>query len=325
MSRGRVRLFLAVLLVCPHVLMGHAVSLSTGELKIDGSRATYELRLPMYEAAHIANPARDLFEHISFSAAGSRARIVQRSCREEQPDGSFRCTAVYEFSAEPASVDVNCTFTAITVPNHVHVLKATNGGMDDQAVFDMTFQKATLNFRPSSQTFGAMMGIAGGAVRGASGIAQILLLAALVLAARSRRELAILAASWIVSQALVALAVPWTGRYPAPRFVEAAAALSVAYLAVEILFFPSAGHRWAVVSVLGALHGLYLALLLQTTGLQVAYLLTGAILAQLAVMTILAVAWKLISKAAGQVQPVRIASAILLAVGLGWFVIRLRS
>jgi hypothetical protein len=279
----------------------------------------------MYEAAHIANPARDLCRHISFSAGGRPARIVRQACREEQEDQSFRCTAVYEFEAEPDTVDVRCTFTEITVPNHVHVLRASNGGADDQAVFDITFQNAILKFQPSSPAFQAFAEVAGGAVRGASGAAQVLLLAALVLAARSRRELGVLAVCWIFSQAIVALVVPRTGLYPAPRFVEAAAALSVAYLAVEILFFPAAAHRWAVLSVLGAIHGLYLALLLQTTGLHAGYLLAGAALAQLAVIGIFALLWRLISRAAGQLQPVRIASAVLLAAGLGWFVIRLRS
>jgi hypothetical protein len=198
-------------------------------------------------------------------------------------------------------------------------------GAEDQAVFDMTFQNATLNFQPPSPAFQALAEIAGGAVRGAAGAAQILLLVALVLAGRSRRELAALAVCWIISQAIVAVAVPWTGWYPAPRFVEAAAALSVAYLAVEILFFPTAAYRWAVVSVLGAIHGLYLALLLQTTGLHAAYLLAGAALAQLALIGVFAIVWRFISKAAGQLQPARIASLLLLVTGLGWFVVRLRS
>jgi hypothetical protein len=316
---------LVVLFGCQHVVLGHAVSLSTGDLTIQGRRATYELRLPTYEAAHIPEPARDLFRHVSFSEGGSSARIVQQACRGEQQDASFRCTAVYEFEAEPESVDVRCTFTEITVPNHVHVLRAVKAGAEDQAVFDMTFQNATLNFQPPSPAFQALAEIAGGAVRGAAGAAQILLLVALVLAGRSRRELAALAVCWIISQAIVAVAVPWTGWYPAPRFVEAAAALSVAYLAVEILFFPTAAYRWAVVSVLGAIHGLYLALLLQTTGLHAAYLLAGAALAQLALIGVFAIVWRFISKAAGQLQPARIASLLLLVTGLGWFVVRLRS
>src|ERR1035438_8268711 len=63
---------------------------------------------------------------------------------------------------------------------------------------------------------------------------------------------------------------------PAPRFVEAATALAVAYLAVEILLLPQAGARWLVAGVLGALHGLYFHLFVQTTGYSPALVLAGA-------------------------------------------------
>ena len=67
---------------------------------------------------------------------------------------------------------------------------------------------------------------------------------------------------------------------PAPRFVEAATALAVAYLAVEILLLPQAGARWLVAGVLGALHGLYFHLFVQTTGYSPALVLLGAALAE---------------------------------------------
>ena len=41
-----------------------------------------------------------------------------------------------------------------------------------------------------------------------------------------------------------------------------AAALSVAYLAIEVLLIPKAGQRWLVVGLLGAFHGLYFGLFL---------------------------------------------------------------
>jgi hypothetical protein len=41
-----------------------------------------------------------------------------------------------------------------------------------------------------------------------------------------------------------------------PKFLEAAAALSTAYLAVEKLLVPQAGQRWLVVAILGVFHGL---------------------------------------------------------------------
>ena len=41
-----------------------------------------------------------------------------------------------------------------------------------------------------------------------------------------------------------------------PRFVEAAAAIGVGYLAFEVLLLPQAGHRWLAVAGVGLLLGL---------------------------------------------------------------------
>jgi hypothetical protein len=34
------------------------VSMSTGDLKVEGNHASYELRMPMYEIAHVRKPER---------------------------------------------------------------------------------------------------------------------------------------------------------------------------------------------------------------------------------------------------------------------------
>ncbi|MGH9593109.1 MAG: hypothetical protein ACRD5L_08450 [Bryobacteraceae bacterium] len=40
------------------------VSLSNGELRVEGRRASYELHMPMYEVAHVTNPETALLEQI---------------------------------------------------------------------------------------------------------------------------------------------------------------------------------------------------------------------------------------------------------------------
>ena len=44
-------------------LYAHVVSISTGEIRLDGPTAVYELRIPMYEAARAANPQTALLDH----------------------------------------------------------------------------------------------------------------------------------------------------------------------------------------------------------------------------------------------------------------------
>ena len=314
----------AIAILSAPALLGHAVSMSTGELVIEGSRATYTLRLPLYEAAHIGNPAIELLKHVSFASGGRAARMIDSSCAEESRDASYRCRASYEFASPPGSVTVNCTYPDITVPNHVHVLKASKDGAEDQAVLDFTFRQKVLTFHPAS-TSAPATGLAGGAPHAISGVAQVVFLAALALAGRTRRELWILAFCFLAAQSVAAILGTLTAWEPAARFVEAAAALTIAYLAVEILFFPESGQRWAVLLFLGAIHGLYFSILLRAGAASPAYLLAGASVAQACLIFMFAGVWSLIRKFARAIQPDRVASAMMLAAGLGWFFLRLRS
>ena len=303
----------------------HMMSMSSGDLTVEGARAHYELRMPLYELAHVADPAHGLLDRIHFSAGGREAARVAQSCRTDQPDGVYVCTADYDFGAPMDRVDVECTLTAVTVPNHVHLLRAEMAGKHDQAVFDLSFTHATLRFRPPTPLETAATESGAGFIRALGGLVQLLFLAALVLAARSRRELLALTAMFLAGQIASALAMLHTGWTPAPRFVEAAAALTVAYLAVEILLLPKAGARWLIAGVLGGFHGLYFHLFLQTTGYQPAFVLAGAGVAELIAIAVFALLLSRITRFARALHPVQISASALLVFGMAWFVLRLRN
>jgi hypothetical protein len=304
-----------LLLACP--AFAHVMSMSSGDLAIRGTLAHYELRLPLYEMPHVADPARSLFAHIAFSSGGRPAQMLTSACREEPAQSSYVCTAEYQFAAPVDTLDVECSFPAITVPNHVHLLRVENGGKRDQALFDISFPRATLRFRPPTPLETAFTQAAGGFLR-SLGAAQILFLASLVVAARSRRELILLAVMFLAGLIAAALAVPRTEWQPPARFVEAAAALTVAYLALEILVLPTAGMRWLIVAVLGAFHGLYFALFLRTTGYSAFYVLTGAVCAEIALIAVCALLFSFAGKR-------RLWASALLAIGMAWFFLRLLS
>ena len=296
----------------------HVMSMSSGDLTLNGARAHYELRMPLYEIVHVTNPAQTLLDHIHFIGA----RMTVHECRSDPAHDTYLCTADYDFPAPVDRVDVECTFAAATVPNHVHLLRAEMGGKRDQAVFDLSFTRTTLRFRPPTRTEIVVTQMGAGFVRALEGLVQLLFLGALVLAARGRRELAALAAMFLAGQVLSVAIVPLTSWQPAPRFVEAAAALTVAYLAVEILLLPEAGARWAVAGILGAFHGLYFHLFVQTTEYSAPLVLAGAAVAQAAAVVILALAMTPIARW----PRVRMAAACgLLMFGLGWFAMRLRG
>ncbi|MBZ5575296.1 MAG: HupE/UreJ family protein [Acidobacteriia bacterium] len=303
----------------------HVMSMSSGDLTVHGARARYELRMPLYELTHIKTPERSLLEHIHFSSGGHEARRLTSQCEADPSAGAYLCTADYEFTQPPDLIDVVCTYPSVTVPNHIHLLRAEMGGKNDQAVFDLTFSRATLRFRPPTPLEITVTQIGAGFVRAWGGVVQILFLAALVLAGRSGKELLALGAMFLAGQAASAVLVPLTGWQPAPRFVEAAAALTVAYLAVEILLLPEAGWRWLIAAVLGAFHGLYFHLFLQSTGYHAGLVLAGAAMAEAIATAVLWFGFARISRVARALRPLQVSACGLLAFGMIWFLLRLRS
>lgn len=317
------RAFVAFLFAAP--AFAHVVSMSTGDLKIDGRRAHYELRMPLYEMSHVPGAEQMLLDHIHFSSAGAAAKLIKKECTADQGQGIYFCTADYEFPEAVDHLDVECTFHAVTVPNHVHLLRAVNGGRRDQALFDFSFSKATLRFRPPTPMEIAITECGAGIMRAVGGLVQVLFLASLVLAARSRRELAAISGMFVAGQIASALIVAHTRWQPAPRFVEAAAALTLAYLAVEILLLPRAGGRWLIAGLLGAFHGLYFLLFLQSTGYAPGYVLLGAAVAQLVLIATFALIFSRITRWISALRPVQVSACALLVVGMVWFFLRLRS
>ena len=287
-------------------LHAHVVSMSTGELHVDGPTATFELRMPLYEVAHTAHPETDLLEHIRL-ADGHRTRS---SCREEE--GSYVCRAEYEFpELHPDSLEVECTLYQVTVPNHVHLLTAVQGTNTDQEVFDQRFVDGEVRFHPPSRAETIAKEVSTGARRALESGAGLLFLVALALAARSRGEavtlgLVFLASEWVVRPLGAYIPVNFT-----VRFFEAALALTVAYLALEILLLPEGRLRWLVVAVLGLFHGISFA------GFPVTYL-AGASVVQAVLIAALA---------AGALKMPKVwrrpAAVLLLAAALVWFGLRL--
>jgi HupE / UreJ protein len=309
------------LLFLAQAAYGHVVSMSTGDLAIEGARANFELRMPLYEISHVQAPERSLLEHVVFGGA----RMTSSSCRADSSRDVYICDAAYEFRSPPEQLDVECTLASITVPNHVHLLRVVMGAKRDQGVFDISFPRATLKFRPPTPAEVAFTEAGEGAIRALGGAAQILFLAALALAARSRRELFALGAMFVAGQAASVLVVPHTGWQPPPRFVEAAAALTVAYLAVEILTLPKAGARWLVAGVLGAFHGLYFHLFLVNSGYRPAFVLAGAAAADLALLSVLALAFSQLRRVVRGPRPVQVSAVALLVFGMFWFALRIRN
>jgi hypothetical protein len=287
-------------------LQAHVVSMSTGDIRMDGPTATFELRMPMIELTHVAHPETDLLDHIHF-ADGHRTKS---ECHEE--DGTYVCRAEYEFPGlHPNALEVACTLYQVTVPNHIHLLTAEQGPNSDQLVFDQTLTEGEARFHPPSRAEKIAKESAAGAKKAAASAGGLLFLIALALASRTKAEAATLAAVFLASEWA---ARPLGARIPVAftaRFFEAALALTVAYLAVEIVLLPEGRLRWLVVAVLGLCHGLSFA------GFPPTYL-AGAVAVQAVLIVLLAAAALKVPRAWN-----RPAAAALLVAGMAWFGFRM--
>jgi hypothetical protein len=279
--------------------------MSTGELHMDGPTATFELRIPMYEVPKVEDPAKALLDRIHLGD-GHRTRA---SCRDE--DGTYVCQAEYEFPGlHPNALDIECDLFQVTVPNHVHLLTAVQGPNSDQLVFDRNFTEGEARFHPPSRAEVIVRETTRGAGRTFQNLAGLLFLAALALAARWKGEAVLLAGVFLAAGWLARIIGPRIPLAFTARFFEAALALTVAYLAVEILLLPEGRMRWLIVAILGLFHGLSLAAfppLYQA----------GASVAQAVVVAPLAVGALKMPKAM-----IRPAAILLLAAALAWFGLR---
>ena len=304
-------------------LAAHMVSMSTGDLKVEGDRASYELRMPMYEVAHVHEPEHTLLDHVRFKSGGAWAKPSGQTCRQEQD--TYVCTAEYQFPAPIETLEAECTLASVTVPNHVHLLRAYRGDKSDQAVFDLSYTQAELRFRPPTALETAVREISSGFMRAAGGLAPLLFLASLVLAARSRRELVALAGSFIAAETLACAIAPHLKLSLSPRFIEAAAALTIAYLAFEIVLLPHSSMRWLVVAVLGLFHGAYFAAFLAESGYHFAAFFSGVVVCELLLIALFAFLLDRLVRLAFLRRAVPVAASLLLAIGVAWFFLRLRA
>jgi hypothetical protein len=282
--------------------------MSTGELRMDGPTAVFELRIPMYEVAQLAHPETELLAHFRFGDG----HLARSTCHAE--DSSYVCRGEYEFPRlHPDVLEVQCTLYQATVPNHVHLLTAIEAGNPgrvtnvDQEVFDRRFTDIEVRFRPPSRAEAIAREAVSGVVLALTSATGLLVLLAVALAARGWKETLLFGA--------VFLAAEYSARFLGPRlplalsagFLEAVLALLVAYLAVEILLLPQGRSRWLVVAILGLCRGLSFA------AFPPAYLL-GA-------LPVLAAGFAALAAAVIRMPPAwkRPAAALLLAAGVAWF------
>jgi len=167
--------------------------MSTGDSQDEDRRAHYELRMPLYEMAHRRGLRAGSFRSHSLFERRRRCPADQEKLHCGPGQGSTSAPPDYEFPPPSTRWMWNALFTPVTVSNHVHLLRVVNGDRRDQALFDFSFPKP-LSVPPANAHGDRCHGIRRWHHAAVGGLVQVLFLASLVLAARSRRELLPLAA-----------------------------------------------------------------------------------------------------------------------------------
>lgn len=314
-----------IFLFCTIPSLAHVISLSNGTLRIEGSLVTYDLRMPLYEITHLEQPRETLLENFHVLSGGQKSEPENITCREDTTGGWYLCRMEFTFSTSIDQLDIECYFADVTVPNHVHLLRAELGDIKKQVVFDFSTTKATINFVPPTPTELAWSEIGAGLTRVLIGPMQILFVLGLSLAGRSRRELFYLATAFLVCESVSAMFFLVETWQPSARFLEAAGALTVAYLAIEVLLLPEAGYRWIVAATMGLFHGFYFGNFLSQSEMNPLFVLIGVNLAEVMLLIIFTLLLDSARRHLTKLHPIRTSASLLLAVGLFWFFLRLKS
>ena len=296
----------------------HVLSVSQGTLSLDGQSVRYELRIPLSEVP--AGPDREqvLLRALQVKSDGTEGTRAGGVCSEDAGQDLYRCEAEFLFAEPPSKVSVRCDLPSVTVPQHVHILRSGDADAARQTVFDITSREAEIRFVPPTWLETASTEVGAGFRKAITSPELVLFLVALALAGRARRELAGCLGAFLLAQACLAVAGSLAAWQFSVGFLEAASALTVAYVASEVLFLPDAKNRWLVCGAMGCFHGLFLGAFLVAAQMNPAYVLPGAL--SLEAVLAAGIGGIRLKFIAGRSE--KLVALLLLVLGLGWFAMR---
>ncbi|HET6629662.1 MAG TPA: HupE/UreJ family protein [Woeseiaceae bacterium] len=163
-----------------------------------------------------------------------------------------------------------------------------------------------------------------------TGYDHLMFLLGLLLVGRGLRDLFTIVSAFTVAHS-VTLALAALGIvHPAIRVVEAAIALSIAYVGLENLVVRTFRHRWMIAGAFGLVHGFGFAAVLQETrpsgAISLLALFTFNAGVEIGQLAIVALAWPLLAAVRSsdyRETIVRAASLLIVACGAFWFVERI--
>src|SRR5262245_36594146 len=350
--RRRTLLLSALLLLRALPCAAHAVGVSRGEYRADGTAVRAHLvfarkelltALPELDRDHDGELTRgELEAGRAEVAAWVRRGLIVRVPAGPGPgrlDGTslteqdgVELSAVYQCMEPATAFSVRLALLAELSLGHRHLVSASSGSQTVENVLYEAQPEVALTLAPSK---GVARSVAPSLLRLGvehilTGYDHLLFLLALVLIGGSLRSVLGVITAFTLGHS-VTLAVAATGVWvPRPTLVEPAIALSIAYVGIENCVRPDMRRRWRLTFLFGLVHGFGFAGALREVALSAAQVPlalasfnVGVEAGQLAVLAAVlpAVSW-LGRRAWFAAHGVRLASMAISAAGLCWFVVR---
>jgi hydrogenase/urease accessory protein HupE len=329
-------------------LSAHALSVSYAQFTVQDRTITASVRLPLDDVDLLLRLDRDLDGQISAAELDASREVVQRYVNrhlqlraDDQPlaghlaglapwrdPSAFQyLEADLEFTAgRPVGrVSIRSDFLTELYPSHKTLGDVQIGGRREQFVFEpQRVYEGRLAERRAWATAASFVRL--GVEHIFTGYDHILFLFGLLLIGRGLRNLVAIVTSFTVAHsATLALATLGIVR-PAPWTIEAAIALSIAYIGFENLFVENPRYRWKIAFVFGLVHGFGFATVLREMHLPRAGLMVslfsfniGVEIGQIAIVCLMYPLLRATAETRYRPIITRVASSAIALVGLVWF------
>jgi hydrogenase/urease accessory protein HupE len=337
------------LLACAGFLEAHPLSVSYAHVQVEPQRITVTIRLPLDDMDLLLRIDRDVDGTVSDAEITAAAPALRRYLTERimvradatAPTPTLERTArwadstgfpyveallQYPVTRQPATLALQINVLTDLYRDHRIIAAIVRGDRRDEFVFQHgnTFESAHDSWWQTARTF-LLLGVE----HILTGYDHLLFLLALVVAGRGMRQLVAIVTSFTVAHSLTLAAATFGWVQPPPRLIEAAIALSIAYVGVENLLVKDVRGRWRLTFVFGLVHGFGFANVLREMELPRAALASslftfnaGVELGQLGVLVL---AWPVLraaQRSAYAVNITRAVSAVVIVFGVVWFMQR---
>jgi len=339
---------LTVIIAAAATVSAHPLSVSYAQYRIRTDQIAAIVRLPVDDVDLLLRVDRDLDGRISAAEIEAARDRIQayverhlemrsdgialsagrggvREWRDPAGAGYVEVSLDYVSPSRLGRVSIHSDFLTDLYSTHKTLGQIEAAGRSEEFVFDPS------RVYERRATAGATWRTAASFIRLGiehifTGYDHILFLFGLLVIGAGLRNLVAIVTSFTVAHSMTLALATLGVVQPVPWMIEAAIALSIAYIGFENLFVPSPRYRWKITFVFGLVHGFGFATVLRDMHLPRAGLVVslfgfnaGVEIGQIAIVTLMYPVLAAIARTSYRVPISRIASSVIAIIGLFWF------